>query len=213
MWSLYAVKQADTIALSGTDDQCGAQVTAAAIGGAFLNPNGSIGIALSVMRPDGIVLSSTVDFDVVTLSGVWRDDAGNSGTFQFSPPSPAPGAPRRITLKGLYSVGFFAPLEQTFQSSQFSFGKTLPTAPSAPVANIIPFGGPPTVNCPGSFANPQALPGQLCLYERQRSNVSYRVFDSSTAFDVGDTTGAHIFAVAVESGGVSATGVWAVTIP
>lgn len=211
--TLDAVQQATTITLSGFDDQCGASVAAAASGTAHLNPNGSVSVALTVTRPDGIVLSSSIEVNVVTISGPWKDEAGNSGTFVFSPPSPASGDPRRITLKGVYSAAFSAPGASAIQGAQFSFGKTLPAAPLAPDANIISFGGAPTANCPGSFANPQALPGQLCLYERVRENASYHVADSAGVLGVGDVIGAHVFTVSQAAGGVAISGAWAVTIP
>jgi hypothetical protein len=212
--TLYAVQQPNSvIALSGTDDQCGDPVTAAAAGTAHLNPNGTISVSLTVTRPDGIVFSSTAEVNLVTGLGPWKDDASNSGTFQINPPSPATGARRRITLKGVYSSGFTAAGANAFQATQFSFGRTLPEAPLAPVANIIPFGGPPTTNCPGTFANPQALPGQLCLYERSKANASYQVADAAAVLGVADTLGAHLFVVAEGAGGVAIAGTWAVTIP
>jgi hypothetical protein len=212
--TLYAVQQPnDVITLSGTDDQCGGTSIAAAVGTAHLNPSGTVGISVVVTRPDGIALSSTGEVSLVTGVGPWKDDAGNSGTLEISPPSPATGTPRRITLKGVYSDGFNAAGAGIFQVSQLSFGRTLPAAPSVPAANIIPFDGSPTANCPGSFANPQAVPGQLCLYERSRENATYRVSDSAGALDVGDTIGAHVYVVSQAAGPVAIAGAWAVTIP
>ncbi len=212
--TLLAVQQENNvITLSGTDDQCGGSVVAAASGAAHLNPSGSISVSLVVTRPDGIAISTTAEVSLATGSGPYKDDAGNSGTFQISPPSPAPGDPRRITLKGVYSSGFNAVGAGAFQASQFSFGRTLPSAPTAVQANIIPFGGPPTTNCPGTFANPQALPGQLCLYERSRQNATYQIADSAGTLSLADPFGAHLFVVADGVGGVAIAGAWAVTIP
>lgn len=211
--TLDAVSQATTITVSGADDQCGASVAAAASGTAHVNPNGSVSLSLLVTRPDGITISTSVEVDVITLSGVWKDDAGNSGTFLFSPGA-APGDPRRITLKGVYSAGFVAGQALQGVVSNFSFGRTLPAAPAAPLANIIPIDGPPTVNCPGSFDDPRALPGQLCLYERFRQNVDgYQVSNSVGVSNVADRFGAHFAMAADVAGPATVAGAWAVTIP
>lgn len=212
--TLYAVQQPNgVIALSGTDDQCGGSVTAAAVGTAHLNPSGSVGVTVVVTRPDGIAISSTADVSLVTGSGSWKDDVGNAGTFQISPTSPASGAPRRITIKGVYSSGFVGHATTDHDVSQLNFGRTLPTAPLVPLTNIIAFGASPTTDCPGSFDNPQAASGQLCLYERVNSNASYRVYSGSGVADVADVFGAHILTNPVALGTVAISGVWAVTIP
>jgi len=109
---------------------------------------------------------------LATLSGTWADDYGNSGTFQYSPPAPAPGSPRLITLKGEYSVIYNAAASGDRGSSAISFGRLLAAAPNAALANIIPKTGPPTANCPGTFSAPAAAPGVLCLYERSHVNLS-----------------------------------------
>lgn len=211
--TLDAVSQATTITVSGIDDQCGAPVAAAVSGTAHVNPNGSISLSLLTTRPDGYTLASSVEIDLATLSGVWRDDSGNSGTFLFNP-NAAPGDPRRITLKGVYSSGLFVDDVPAYMLSNASFGKTLPAPPAVPAANIIPFGGPPTVNCPGSFDNPRALPGQLCLYERLRINVmAVQVLNSSGDINVADTVGVQISAQAAAAGSMALMGKWAVTIP
>lgn len=67
--------------------------------------------------------------------------------------------------------------------------------------------GPPTLNCPGSFDDPRALPGQLCLYERLRMNVSdFQVLNSAGNLSVADTTGVVLAVQAAGAGGVAATG-------
>jgi hypothetical protein len=211
--TLDAVSQATTITVSGTDDQCGASVAAATSGTAHVNPNGSIGLSLLVTRPDGLTISTSVDVDLTTLNGVWKDDAGNSGTFLFNPAA-APGDPRRITLKGVYSAGAFAAEAGHSLVSNFSFGRTLPAAPAAPAVNVVPFGGPATANCPGSFDDPRAMPGQLCLYERSRTNVEViQIANAAGDLDVADTVGAHFAIRAAAAGAASVSGVWAVAIP
>src|SRR5690606_23898015 len=153
--------------LSATDDLCGAPQSASANGSAHVNPNGTAGISLTVIRPDGVPVTSSAAISLTTLSGTWSDQYGNSGTFVSNPPA-APGTARPVTLRGSYSNIYHATGPGEDDSSALAFTYPLAAPPAAPPANIIPFGGSATVNCPGSFTNPQAAPGQLCIYERNR---------------------------------------------
>ena len=96
------VQQGGQYQLDGTDDQCGAAVKASAVGLAFQNPNGSIGFGFTaVTAPGGTAVNVDATISIVTLSGTWRDSAGNSGTFIFTPGAGVPGAPRPVPLSGL----------------------------------------------------------------------------------------------------------------
>lgn len=80
--------------LSGTDDQCGAATLAAAAGTAFPNPNGTIGFGFSlVATPGGSPLHVDAALALSTLGGTWRDSAGRSGAFVFTPGAGTGGAP------------------------------------------------------------------------------------------------------------------------
>jgi hypothetical protein len=211
--TLDAVGQATTISVTGTDDQCGAPVAATATGAAHVNPNGTITLSLQTTRDDGYTIATSVQIDPATLSGVWKDDSGNSGTFLFNPPA-APGEPRRITLTGVYSAGLSATQAGQGVISNISFPRTLPAPPAVPEANIIPFGAVPTANCPGSYDAPRALPGQLCLYERLSANIAdFRITNSEGDEGVADTTGAHFVILAAAPEALQVVGKWAVTIP
>ncbi|MDH4066821.1 MAG: hypothetical protein OEW19_20665, partial [Acidobacteriota bacterium] len=82
--------------LEGTDDRCGGGVDlASALGVAFLNPGGSIGIGLSIVTtPAGAPVHVAADIALGTLSGTWRDSAGGVGAFVFSPGAGTGGSPR-----------------------------------------------------------------------------------------------------------------------
>jgi hypothetical protein len=199
--------------LSGTDDQCGAQVAAAASGTAHFNPNGTVSIALTVVRPDGISISGTASISVATFSGTWADQYGNSGNFHFNPAG-ASGSPRPVTLRGSYGIIFHAAAASQDDTASFSFTLPLAAPPLAPAANIIAVGGAPTLNCPGTLANPLAAPGHLCIYESLRSNVSFFVvFNSAASANVADRTGASVIARSTAAGQVAALGKWAMTAP
>lgn len=46
------------------------------------------------------------------------------------------------------------------------------TLPSAPTPRYLASGSPSTTDCPGSVSDPEAAPGQLCIYEGGRFNIS-----------------------------------------
>lgn len=98
--TVTVVQQGGQYQIDGTDDQCGAAQKASVVGLAYPNPDGSIGFGLAtVMAPNGSPLHTNATIDTQTLSGTWRDSAGHSGAFVFTPgagnggsarPAPAP---------------------------------------------------------------------------------------------------------------------------
>jgi hypothetical protein len=83
--------------VEGVDDQCGAATAASVIGTAFPNPNGSIGLGLNVVTtPGGTASPVDATIALATLSGTWRDGAGRSGTFAFTPGPGTGGGPRPL---------------------------------------------------------------------------------------------------------------------
>lgn len=83
--------------LTGYDDECGSAIRAAASGSAHLNADGTVGMGITIVRPDGVSVESAVALSLATLSGAWNDGFGNSGTFAFNPSSPA-GSPRPLAM-------------------------------------------------------------------------------------------------------------------
>ena len=130
--TLTAVQQGGHYTLHGTDDQCGAANQASVIGLAFLNPDGTIGLGLTVVTaPGGIPLHLDANITFPLLNGTWRDSSGSTGTFTFTPGSSTSGSPRPIVP----AVG--------------PQGETGPTGPAGPQ-------GPPGVTGP---AGPQGPSG------------------------------------------------------
>jgi len=83
--------------LDGFDDQCGALTRASVVGLAFFNPNGTIGIGLTVVTTPGATplhLDATLNWP--SVSGTWRDSAGATGPFVFTPGAPVAGSARPI---------------------------------------------------------------------------------------------------------------------
>jgi hypothetical protein len=100
--TLSVVQQGGQYQLDGTDDQCGAAQAAGVRGLAFQNPNGSIGFGLiTVTAPGGTPIHVDATISIATLSGTWRDSAGNIGTFIFTPGAGAGGGPRPVPSGGI----------------------------------------------------------------------------------------------------------------
>ncbi len=81
--------------VEGFDDQCGAAARTSVVGMAFPNPDGTIGLGLTIVAtPGGAPVHVDATVTAPGFSGTWRDSAGNTGSFVFSPPLPAVGGPR-----------------------------------------------------------------------------------------------------------------------
>jgi hypothetical protein len=100
--TVAVVQQGGQYQLDGTDDQCGAGNKASVVGLAFQNPTGTIGFGLTIVTaPGGTPVHVDATISIATLSGTWRDSAGNTGTFIFTPGAPVPGTPRPVPSGGL----------------------------------------------------------------------------------------------------------------
>ena len=78
----------------GADDRCGAAAQAGVTGAATFNPDGTVGLALTIgaaADTTGIALTAVVS--PATGQGTWRDAAGNRGTFALG--ANTPGLPSR----------------------------------------------------------------------------------------------------------------------
>jgi hypothetical protein len=113
------------------------------------------------------------------------------------------------TLKGAWDAPGTASAAGNFASSAQSFA--VPLA-SAPIPHVVTGS---TTECPGSGANPTALPGNLCVYEVDSQNVDHvTVYKEGAANTLGaDTFGFSAIAFSSGSGTFFAHGSWAVTAP
>jgi hypothetical protein len=81
-------------ALDGFDEQCGGNPRQPVRGVAVPQANGSITLGLNVVTlPGGPPVNIEAGISQSSLSGTWRDSAGNQGAFDFNP-GPAGGGPR-----------------------------------------------------------------------------------------------------------------------
>jgi hypothetical protein len=120
------------------------------------------------------------------------------------------------TLTGTYAIEYTAAAPGNRGISAITFPFQLASAPSAPGANVIPAGGTPTANCPGSAGNPLAAPGNLCVYETFAVNIGFRcIAETGASYLCGqaEVFGSSLFVTATAAGQTSSTGTWAVTIP
>lgn len=100
--SISVVQQGGNYLLHGIDDQCGAPQRASVVGLAFPNLDGTIGFGLTVVTaPGGTPVHIDATITISTLSGTWRDSAGNNGPFVHTPGPGTPGDPRPVPSGGL----------------------------------------------------------------------------------------------------------------
>jgi hypothetical protein len=99
--TLTVVQNGGTFHLDGSDDQCGAARRASASGIAFINPDGSIGIGLTLVTNNGgtvggLPLHIDATVSPATVSGSWRDSTGQTGPWTFAPGGATSGTPRPL---------------------------------------------------------------------------------------------------------------------
>jgi hypothetical protein len=117
------------------------------------------------------------------------------------------------TLRGTWGAAAVATAAGQPLFAPFTFQFPLASAPAAPSTNII-FGNASTPTCPGTSANPEAFPGQLCVYVRSSNTSVVCIFAGGTGTcGSGDSFGATVFAISLDTGPFFARGTWAVTAP
>jgi hypothetical protein len=117
------------------------------------------------------------------------------------------------TLRGTWGAGAVATALGQHIAAPFTFQFPLASAPAAPAANII-FGAN-TPACQGTFANPTALPGQLCVYVRVTVNSRNFCIIAPGNNQCGSSHsfGAGVIFESADAGEFIAYGTWAVTAP
>ena len=113
--------------------------------------------------------------------------------------------PSGKTLTGIYAaqgkyVNGFQPFLQTISFQ--------PPLNSAPKLNLLEVGDGPTAACPGSAKEPQAAPGNLCVYEALNTSGSELAIEKSI---VGAKRGVALIAAIPTGENFSFQGSWAVT--
>jgi hypothetical protein len=129
------------------------------------------------------------------------------------PPGPFPDGevPAGKTLRGTYIIGQQNGGGNTVLQAH-SFGFSLPSAPTVRYINV---GSPSPPQCPGTATDPQAQPGNLCLYETQVTGTTARGVCNPEVGGCPFSASRHGFAVYAFPTNATATvfvlGSWAVT--
>lgn len=84
-----------------------------------------------------------------------------------------------------------------------------------PTPNFRPVGSLPATVCPGTAANPQAAPGNLCIYESTDLNVEGQTIVNPVTNSAPGASrfGVNIIAQSVANGVWATVGTWAVRSP
>jgi hypothetical protein len=130
------------------------------------------------------------------------------------PPGPFPDGdiPAGKTIRGtLFIFGSAAGANQFFDG-EINFGFSLSAAPTARYINA---GTTPPAQCPGTVTNPQAQPGNLCIYERLNINAPTRFAYNplNNGFNQSSRYGTGIAVYSGAAGQVEIDASWAVTSP
>ncbi len=97
--SVVVTQTGGVYTLDGFDDQCGAGKRAPVNGLATPNPDGTIGMGLNIVAaPGGAPVHVAASIDLATLGGTWRDSAGATGNFVFTPGNGTGGSPRPVPV-------------------------------------------------------------------------------------------------------------------
>jgi hypothetical protein len=140
--------------------------------------------------------------------------AGKEGAAgKQGPPGPfVANLPSGQTLRGNYAGRAFG---EPGQDMQIPITFAFPLA-AAPATHYVVSGEAPPAQCPGTAAEPQATPGNLCVYESTPAiNAnSMRVFDPiGGENNQANRFGAGVAAGATAKGDFRVRGSWAVTAP
>jgi hypothetical protein len=121
----------DIFTLDGFEEQCGGNPRQPVHGIAVPQVNGTITLGLNVvMLPAGKPVNIEAGIGLASLSGTWRDSAGNSGALTFGPTQTS-GGPRTGPIEP-------APLPSTF----FATPNGNFVVVGGPQADVLPISGP-----------------------------------------------------------------------
>lgn len=128
--TLNVTQSGGLFTLDGVDDLCGAAERASTVGIAFPNPDGTIGMGLTVVAPNGAPLHIDVTLNLATIGGSWRDSSGNTGAFVFTPVASG-GTARPAPLLIPTSLFTFLPDGSLLARGTFGVGTSAASGPGA----------------------------------------------------------------------------------
>jgi hypothetical protein len=169
----------------------------------------------SVKVKDGSL--TAIDFGAGQLPKGDKGDKGGKG--DTGPAGPITGTlPSGVTLRGDWALRVANSIAGQRLQTAFSFGLQLA---SAPTAHFIEAGAATPPGCSGNVDSPGADPGNLCVFEKVKNNVtagSQDVFGIAGTAMTADTWGAGVGFNATAGDGTTSVdtrerGSWAVTAP
>jgi hypothetical protein len=147
---------------------------------------------------------------------ILRGHRGRTGAKGNTGPQGEPGPLVDTLPSGKTEFGKYYALGRPAQAGQFAddvISYQFPL-PSTATEHYLPPGSASTAECQGTFANPTAAPGHLCVYSEKRGGIETSYSGDGMGFDALDRYG---FAVNVVSAGTANNfydyGSWAVTGP
>ena len=133
-----------------------------------------------------------------------KGDVGPQGPFVEVVPSGK-------TLVGTYAARINATAANQDVIAPISFGFRFS---SAPTPHFVALGTTPPAQCPGNGLNPQATPGNLCIYETSETNrFSPAVVDVNFDGNSSSPFGASVLTESLAAGVSGTSGSWAATAP
>lgn len=149
--TLSVVQVGPAYQLNGFDDECGASIRSVVTGTAVLNPEGSIGMGLTVITGSGRSLHLDTTIGVTSFSGSWRSDSGGTGAWVLTPGPGHPGSPRPMPVQSqmIEGAGVSVPATLVAQYSPTYLSETIVTPRAARLGLTLSVSGL-TVNCGSS---------------------------------------------------------------
>lgn len=189
--TVTVVQQGAQYQIDGTDDLCGASQQASVVGLAYPNPDGTIGFGLvTVNAPTGASLHTNATISIQTLGGTWRDSAGHSGAFVFTPGAGTSGSLRPAPQPTQGPAGPAGPQGPTgAQGSQGLQGSTGAQGPQGPAG--IAFGA----SVSGSSAGDALAVGNLGAGAGLRGTTASNVTNASGVVGVGSSATGQVVGV------------------
>lgn len=123
--------------------------------------------------------------------------------------SDAKYAPAQKLIRGTFGMGTTAAGASSTYMDSISFGVTLSAAPTA---HYIAIGDPVPAGCAGTAAEPDASPGNLCVFETYKGGPASAPFICALAGScpASSTVGAAVGGYATGAGTIQIIGNWAV---
>lgn len=136
---------------------------------------------------------------------------GDQGIQGPAGPFPAGNMPKGETLRGVWVMHEIAAGTGSLAESDITFGYQFA---SAPTANFMAWSAQPTAACAGTKNDPEAAPGNLCVYEDIHNNDTGMLICSLTTTCPGTAPwGAYLRLMPAATGDFYARGTWAATSP